>query len=173
MRRGKIAIEDSMKKPNRAIYLVIVAIFAVIAVKQFGKPRPAVEPETNTPPKTSIDKPVQYGEGLLPGAKLDECLKSNRPTLAEFGKGTCKTCQKMQPILQQTAKDYAGKANIVSVDLDEYADLAGVYRISLMPTQVFFDAKGKIANKHVGYLSAEDIEKELAGAGAKGDRVYH
>ena len=155
-----------MRKPNRAVYLVIIAIVAVLAAKQYVSQRPAKE--IGAPPqKTPVKEMDKYGEGLLPGSKLNECLKSNLPTLAEFGLGTCKVCIKMQPILQQTAKDYAGKANIVSVDLDEYADLARTYRISLMPTQIFFDAKGKIANKHVGYLSAEDIEIELADAGAK------
>jgi thioredoxin 1 len=155
-----------MRKPNRVIYLVIIAIVAVLAAKQFVSQRQAEEMSA-PPQKMPVKKMAKYGEGLLPGSRLNECLKSNLPTLAEFGLGTCKVCVKMQPILQQMAKTYAGKANIVSVDLDEYADLAKVYRISAMPTQIFFDAKGKIANKHVGYLSGEDIEIELADAGAK------
>jgi len=111
----------------------------------------------------SGDKP----EGPLPGSKLAACLKSGRPTMADFGKGWCVPCKMMVPVLKQAAQDYWGKANIVFVELDEYADLGRGYRIATMPTQIFFNAKGEEVSHHMGYMGTEDIERELATLGVK------
>jgi thioredoxin 1 len=156
-----------MEKRNSAIYLVIIAVIALVAAKQFSRMQPTADRKSSAPAPTVLQKPADFGKGLLSGADMDKSLKSNRPTLAEFGKGTCDICQKMQPILKEIAKKHTGNLNVVSVDLDEYANLARTYHISAMPTQIFFDAKGKIVNRHIGYIAAADIEKELAGAGAK------
>jgi len=106
-------------------------------------------------------------EGPLPGSKLADCLKSGRPTMADFGKGWCVPCKMMVPVLKQAAQDYWGKANIVFVELDEYTDLGRQYRIATMPTQIFFNAKGEEVSRHMGYMGTEDIERELAALGVK------
>jgi thioredoxin 1 len=121
-------------------------------------------PENQRAPKpASGEKP----ESPLPGSALDECLKSGRPTMADFGKGWCQPCKMMVPVLKQAAQDYWGKANIVFVELDEYPDLGRRYRIAAMPTQIFFDAKSEEVSRHMGYLGTEDIERELATLGVK------
>jgi len=124
---------------------------------------PSVNPRSAQGKAASDKKP----EGPLPGSKLAECLKSGRPTMADFGKGWCVPCKMMVPVLKQAAQDYWGKANIVFVELDEYADLGRGYRIATMPTQIFFDAKGKEVKRHMGYMGTEDIERELATLGVK------
>ena len=106
-------------------------------------------------------------KGPLPGSRLAECLKSGRPTVADFGKGWCVPCKMMVPVLKQAAQDYSGKANVVFVELDEYADLGRGYRIATMPTQIFFNAKGEEVSRHRGYMGTEDIERELAALGVK------
>jgi len=85
--------------------------------------------------------------------------------MADFGKGWCIPCKQMVPVLKQAAQDYWGKANIVFVELDEYADLGRQYRIAAMPTQIFFDGKGEEVSRHMGYMGTEDIERELAALG--------
>ena len=124
---------------------------------------PSVNPRSTQDKAASDKKP----EGPLPGSKLAECLKSGRPTMADFGKEWCVPCKMMVPVLKQAAQDYWGKANIVFVNLEEYADLGTEYRIPVMPTQIFFDAKGKEVKRHMGYMGAEDIERELAALGVK------
>jgi len=124
---------------------------------------PSVDPRSAQSTAASDKKP----EGPLPGSKLAECLKSGRPTMADFGKGWCVPCKMMVPVLKQAAQDYWGKANIVFVELDEYADLGRGYRIATMPTQIFFNAKGEEVSRHMGYMGTEDIEHELAALEVK------
>lgn len=119
---------------------------------------PAAEPAT---PQKPAKKEVQP----LPGSKLAECLKSGRPTMVDFGAGWCKPCQMMEPVLVQAATKYAGKANVVYVDTDKYADVARSYRIASIPTQIFFDAKGEKVSQHIGYWPIEDVGRALAAAG--------
>ena len=124
---------------------------------------PSVNPQSAQSKAASDKKP----EGPLPGSRLADCLKSGRPTMADFGKGWCVPCKMMVPVLKQAAQDYWGKANIVFVELDEYADLGRGYRIATMPTQIFFNAKGEEVSRHMGYMGTEDIEHELAALEVK------
>jgi len=87
--------------------------------------------------------------------------------MADFGKGWCIPCKQMVPVLKQAAQDYWGKANIVFVDMEEYVDLAGQYRIALMPTQIFFDAKGEEVTRHMGYMDGPEIDRQLRAFGVK------
>jgi len=131
-----------------------------------GSGEPATPPQqaqAASTPQQAAPKP----EGPLPGSELAACLKSGRPTMADFGKGWCEPCKMMVPILEQAAQDYWGKANIVFVELQNYGELGRQYRIAVMPTQVFFDAKGKEVTRHMGYMGTEDIERELAALGVK------
>jgi thioredoxin 1 len=156
------------------VLVVILAVVAVFAAKEAIKERPAAtmrgadsRPQEAAPGAPAHPSAEGKPEGPLPGSKLAECLKSGRPTMADFGKGWCQPCKMMVPVLKQAAQDYWGKANIVFVELDEYAELGGNYRIAAMPTQVFFDAKGKEVSRHMGYMGTEDIERELAALGVK------
>jgi len=97
----------------------------------------------------------------LPGSKFEECLKSGRPTMADFGAGWCKPCKMMEPVLKEAAGKYEGKVSIVFVDTDEYGPLAKQYRVAAIPTQVFFDAKGKEVGRHVGYYPIEELDAQM------------
>ncbi|HUT74152.1 MAG TPA: thioredoxin family protein [Armatimonadota bacterium] len=162
------------------VILAIVAVFiAKEAIKERSSARPAATiggagsaPEETAPGPSAPSaqaKPAPEGkpEGPLPGSRLADCLKSGRPTMADFGKGWCVPCKMMVPVLKQAAQDYWGKANIVFVELDEYADLGRGYRIATMPTQIFFNTKGEEVSRHMGYMGTEDIERELATLGLK------
>ena len=127
-----------------------------------AKPKPPASPEAEpTAPQEPAKKEVQP----LPGSKLAECLKSGRPTMVDFGAGWCRPCQMMEPVLVQAATKYEGKANVVYVDTDKYADVARSYRIASIPTQIFFDAKGEKVSQHIGYWPIEDVGRALAAAG--------
>ena len=131
---------------------------------------PAGSPQSSTKttePQPAPDKQAKKPEGPLPGSQLADCLKSGRPTMADFGKGWCVPCKMMVPVLKKAAQDYWGKANIVFVELDEYPDLGRQYRIATMPTQVFFDARGNEVARRMGYMGSEDIERQLAALGVK------
>jgi thioredoxin 1 len=136
------------------VLVVVLAVAAVLVARGAVKGRQA-------------ETPAARQESALPGSRLDDCLRSGRPTLADFGKGWCVPCRMMEPVLKRAGQNYRGKANIVFVDMEEYGNLARQYRIAAMPTQIFFDAQGKEVTRHLGYMGTEDIERELAALGVK------
>ncbi len=87
------------------------------------------------------------------------------PILLEFGRGWCKPCKYMKPILEDTAKAYAGKAIVTTVDMDANKDLVQAFRIRLMPTQVFLTPDGKEFFRNEGTLEREQIAQVFAKMG--------
>lgn len=98
---------------------------------------------------------------------IRQALASGRPTMVDFGASYCIPCKKMKPILDSLKKEYNGRANVIFVDLKEERDMPGKYRIQIMPTQVFFDAKGKEVKRHLGFMDKAEILSELKGLGVK------
>jgi thioredoxin 1 len=127
---------------------------------------PESPPQMPSPPVPAAAREPK-ADDPLPGSQLDACLKSGRPTLADFGMGTCKPCQAMAPILKQAARDYWGKANIVFVELDKYPDLGRKYGIAVMPTQIFFDSSGTQVESHMGFMDRAGIDGRLTTLGAQ------
>lgn len=79
------------------------------------------------------------------------------PKLVDLGAGKCIPCKKMAPILEELKKEFAGRLEVVFIDVWVNPDAAKPYRIKLIPTQIFFDAAGKELFRHEGFFSREDI----------------
>jgi thioredoxin 1 len=79
------------------------------------------------------------------------------PRLVDLGAGKCIPCKAMAPILEELKKTYAGKLDVVFIDVWENPTEAEKYKIDLIPTQVFFAADGKELFRHEGFFSREDI----------------
>jgi thioredoxin 1 len=100
------------------------------------------------------------GSGAGPSSQaalIENARQSGAPTVVEFGASNCKSCREMKPILDQVARARLGRAHVVVVDLSQEWELARTYRIQLMPTQVFFDAQGQEAKRHMGPLPQGEI----------------
>ena len=100
-------------------------------------------------------------------AAIRAALASGRPTVADFGARTCIPCKKMAPILEELNRELKGKANVTFTDVWATPDLAQDYRIQMIPTQIFFDAKGKEVKRHMGFIDKADMLKELKAVGLK------
>ena len=100
-------------------------------------------------------------------AVIRAALASGKPTVADFGARTCIPCKKMAPILEELNRELKGKANVTFTDVWETPALAREYRVQMIPTQIFFDAKGKEIKRHMGFIDKSDILKELKAAGLK------
>jgi thioredoxin 1 len=79
------------------------------------------------------------------------------PRLVDLGAGKCIPCKLMAPILEELRTTYAGKMDVVFIDVWENKDEAKQYGIKLIPTQIFYDATGKELYRHEGFFGKEDI----------------
>jgi thioredoxin 1 len=98
---------------------------------------------------------------------IRQALASGRPTLVDFGASFCIPCKRMKPILDSLKTEYSGRANVLFVDIKRERDIPGKYGIQIMPTQVFYDAKGKEVKRHLGFMDKPEILAEFKALGVK------
>jgi thioredoxin 2 len=72
----------------------------------------------------------------------------------------CGPCRMVAPILDQLAKEYAGRVKFAKLNTDENQRTAGQFSIQSIPTLLFFKG-GKLVNRQVGALPKGEIEKQL------------
>ncbi len=79
------------------------------------------------------------------------------PRLVDVGAGKCIPCKAMAPILDQLRVDYAGRMDVVFVDVWKNPAAAEPYAIQMIPTQIFYGADGRELARHQGFMSREEI----------------
>ena len=98
----------------------------------------------------------------------DQARLNGKPTLLDFGSKGCIPCDKLAPILKRMEKTYAGKANVVFIEVKQYPFLAKRYLIQSIPVQVFYDATGQEIFRHAGFWPQKELEKQLDALLIKG-----
>ncbi len=88
-------------------------------------------------------------------------------TMVDLGAKKCIPCKMMAPILEKLEKVYAGKAAVIFFDVWEDPAPAKRFGIRSIPTQIFFDKKGREVYRHEGFLSEEAIVRQLKEMGVK------
>ena len=96
---------------------------------------------------------------------LDKALQKDVPVLADFGRNNCVPCKMMKPILDDLKEQYAGRAEILIIQTDEYPGVTRRVGVRAIPTQIFYDAEGNEVDRHQGFMSREAIVKKLKEMG--------
>jgi thioredoxin 1 len=89
-----------------------------------------------------------------------EVLKSDQPVLVDFWAVWCGPCRQMTPIIDQLAEEYAGKARIGKLNVDENGQVAARYQVRGIPTMLLFKGGQLVASK-VGATGKEDLKRLL------------
>ncbi len=84
------------------------------------------------------------------------------PKLLDLGAHKCIPCRKMAPILNELSNEYKGVFDVEFIDVwkPKNKEKATAHGIRSIPTQIFFDAKGKELWRHEGFISKEDLLKK-------------
>ncbi|MDR3642977.1 MAG: thioredoxin [Candidatus Doudnabacteria bacterium] len=89
-----------------------------------------------------------------------EVLKSEMPVMVDFWAVWCGPCKVLSPIVEELAKDYAGKLKVGKVNVDENNALAMKYGVMSIPTLKFFKG-GKVIGEMIGAAPKTAVESEL------------
>lgn len=92
-----------------------------------------------------------------------EVLKSNIPVLVDFGASWCGPCQKIAPIVHELADEYAGRAKVATVDVDNNQELATRFGIMSVPTLMIVKG-GETVNKWIGFTPKQSLVEALDAA---------
>ncbi len=78
-----------------------------------------------------------------------EVLKSDTPVLVDFTATWCGPCRAIAPFVDQLADEYAGRAKVVKLDIDESPGTATKYGIRGVPSLYVFKG-GQIVAQQQG-----------------------
>lgn len=89
-----------------------------------------------------------------------EVLESDLPVLVDFWAAWCGPCKMITPIIDELAKEYAGKMKVGKVDVDTNPKIATEYAVMSIPTIIFFK-KGKVMNQLVGAANKAVLKRKI------------
>jgi thioredoxin 1 len=95
------------------------------------------------------------------GSTFDKVVTSSpQPVLLDFWAEWCGPCKMLGPTIDEIANEFAGKAVVGKVDLDQEQVLAGRFSIQSIPTLLFFKG-GTVVKQLVGVRPKKEIVEEL------------
>jgi thioredoxin 1 len=100
-------------------------------------------------------EPIQIGDEQFSSMVLESPL----PVVVDFWAPWCGPCRLITEILEELAREYAGRLRIVRINTDEYPDHSQRYNVIGIPTLLFF-RDGELVHRHVGALP-EGMLREL------------
>jgi thioredoxin 1 len=89
-----------------------------------------------------------------------EVLQSAQPVLVDFWAEWCGPCKMIGPVLEELATEFAGRARIGKVNIDNEQELATQYGVRAIPTLLFFKG-GQVAEQVVGAKSKKELKATL------------
>ncbi len=89
-----------------------------------------------------------------------EVIKSDQPVLVDFWATWCAPCRMVGPTVEEIAEEYAGRAKVGKLNVDENLAVPGRYNIRGIPTLMLFK-KGEVQEQWVGATSKDVIVKML------------
>jgi len=89
-----------------------------------------------------------------------EVLLSQQPVLMDFWAEWCGPCKMIAPVLDEIAREQAGRAKIAKVNVDDNPALAARFGIQSIPTLLFF-ANGEVRHQTVGSPGKKAIIAKL------------
>ena len=97
----------------------------------------------------------------LPAQAQGAAPATGKPALYEFGAKYCLPCKEMKEVMAALKTSHGDQVEFRLVYTDEEMPLFEKYKIVAIPTQVFFDASGKVVDQHIGALPKEEVLKKL------------
>ena len=85
-----------------------------------------------------------------------EVLQSTQPVLVDYWAEWCGPCKMIAPILDEVAKDYAGRMKVAKLNIDDNQTTPASYGVRGIPTLMLFK-NGNIEATKVGALSKSQL----------------
>jgi thioredoxin 1 len=95
---------------------------------------------------------------LTTSSSIADSSENTKPTIMDFQANWCRPCRELRPVLAKIEKKYAGKVNVITVDVEDPANqqLMERYGVTVLPTVVFVGTSGQTSIT-TGYSGEENI----------------
>ena len=101
----------------------------------------------------TVSSPVK-----VDASNFDRVLAENTNVVVDFWAEWCMPCRIVAPIIEELAKEFAGKVVFAKLNTDENPSIAARYSISAIPTLIFFK-NGKPVDQVVGALPKGELRR--------------
>lgn len=93
----------------------------------------------------------------------DKASGANKPQIIKFTSLMCTDCKKLGDVMKEVYPKYSDKIQLIEVQVQNNDDYTKKqvekYNITLVPTLIIIDSKGKKLNKIEGFIEKEKLEK--------------
>lgn len=85
----------------------------------------------------------------------------DKPAIVDFNATWCGPCQRIAPILNELAKEYAGQILIYKVDVDKCPEIAQAFNIQSIPALLYIPTDGKEPVMTIGARDKARFKEEI------------
>lgn len=105
--------------------------------------------------KTTPNKPVEVTD-----ANFAETILSHSLVVVDCWASWCAPCHMVAPIIEEMARDYAGRILFGKLNVDENREVPVRYQITSIPTMLVFK-NGKVVDRIVGAMPRKVLESKI------------
>ena len=126
---------------------------------------PSASAPAQAPEVTATSQPAPVG--FVPTCAPGTVAAVAKPRLLELGSMRCQACLEMAKVLDALRASQGERLQVDFIDVFEQVGAPERYKVTLIPTQVLYDAAGKEIFRHTGYFSHDDILAKFRALGVK------
>ncbi len=90
-----------------------------------------------------------------------EVLQANLPVLIDFWAPWCGPCKAIAPVVEELAKEYAGKLKVVKMNVDDNPQTPSKYGVRGIPNLILFKG-GQVHEQIVGAVPKAQLVKAVS-----------
>lgn len=129
------------------VFLITIIIFGIFIYKKASSNETELISTTDS---TIVNYPLKVSS-----VNIEELKTNNLPIIIDFGSDSCSPCKVMAPVLEKLNKEWQDKVIVQFVDVWKYTTAANNFPVSVIPTQIFYNADG------TPYVPSESIQESI------------
>lgn len=98
---------------------------------------------------------------LIQAQEFDTFIGSETAVVVDFTASWCGPCRLISPLIDQLSVEYAGRAQVAKLDVDENRDIAKRFEIKSIPAVLVFKG-GAVVERIIGAVPYEKFSSALA-----------
>ena len=106
------------------------------------------------------EKPIINEPTRITDATFGDTIKGNQMVVVDCWAPWCAPCRMVSPVIEELAREYAGKILFGKLNVDENRNVAMQYQLMSIPTMLVFK-NGELVDRIVGAMPKKILEPKI------------